>query len=205
MQVSPSKTVILAFTGASGALYGLRLLEVLISLDINIILLISKAGLMVLAQETDLDMPSQPKKIADFFTQRYQARVGQITSYSREDWMAPIASGSSGLTKTMIVCPCTTGCLSAIARGASDNLLERAADVIIKEKGTLVLVIREMPLSEIHLAQMLELSRLGVRIMPACPGFYFKPKVISDLIDFVVARILDQIGVQHSLLPQWGE
>lgn len=198
------KTVILAFTGASGVQYGLRLLELLVLSDINIILLISKAGLMVLASETDLNMPSQPKKIAEFFTQRYGAREGQIVVYGREDWMAPIASGG-GRCKTMIVCPCTTGCLAAIALGTSDNLLERAADVIIKEKGQLILVVREMPLSAIHLEHMLSLSKLGVTIMPACPGFYFKPKTLEDIIDFVVARVLDQIGVKHELLPRWGE
>ncbi len=198
------KTVIVAFTGASGVQYGLRLLELLVQSDINIILLISKAGLMVVASETNLEMPSQPKKIAEFFTQRYKAREDQITAYGREDWMAPIASGGGGCN-TMIVCPCTTGCLAAIALGTSDNLLERAADVIIKEKGKLVLVVREMPLSAIHLEHMLNLSKLGVTIMPACPGFYFKPKTLEDIIDFVVARILYQIDVKHALLPRWGE
>ena len=198
------KTVIVAFTGASGVQYGLRLLALLVKSDINIILLISKAGLMVLASETDLEMPSQPKKIAEFFMQLYKAKEGQITAYGREDWMAPIASGG-GRCKTMIVCPCTTGCLAAIALGTSDNLLERAADVIIKEKGKLILVVREMPLSAIHLEHMLSLSKLGVTIMPACPGFYFKPKTLEDIVDFVVARVLDQIDVKHELLPRWGE
>lgn len=202
-QLAP-KSVILAFTGASGAQYGLRLLEVLIHANIEVILLISKAGLMVLASETDLDLPSQPKQIAAFFTQKYGAKEGQITSYSREDWLAPIASGRGGASRTMVVCPCTTGCLSAIATGASDNLLERAADVIIKEKGNLILVVREMPLSSIHLSHMFELSRIGVTIMPACPGFYFKPTSLEEIIDFVVACILDQIGVEHSI-ARWGD
>lgn len=204
MLAVPPQTITLAFTGASGAQYGLRLLEVLVALDINVNLLISKAGLMVLATETDLALPSQPKKITELLTQRYHAREGQIVTYGREDWMSPLASGS-GHCKTMIVCPCTTGCLAAIAMGVSDNLLERAADVVIKEKGKLILVVREMPLSAIHLEHMLRLSQLGVTIMPAAPGFYFKPKTLEDMIDFMVARILDQVGIAHTLLPHWGE
>jgi len=197
-------TITLAFTGASGAQYGLRLLEMLVLSDNNIILLISKAGLMVLAMEMDLPIPSQPKKMAEFFTELYNAKPGQIVAYAREDWTAPVASGS-GHCKTMVICPCTTGCLAAIALGTSDNLLERAADVIIKEQGKLILVVREMPLSAIHLEHMLSLSKLGVTIMPACPGFYFKPQNIQDIIDFVVARILDQLNIQHELLPSWGK
>ncbi len=105
----------------------------------------------------------------------------------------------------MVVCPCSSGTLAAIACGTSDNLLERAADVIIKEQRKLILVPREMPLSPIHLEHMLTLSRMGVVIMPACPGFYQRPRSVDDLVDFVVARILDHLGVDHVLLPRWGE
>jgi len=122
---------------------------------------------------------------------------------ARDNWMSPVASGSSA-PKQMIVCPCSTGTLSAIANGASDNLLERAADVVIKEKGQLILVPREMPYSAIHLENMLKLARLNVTIMPASPGFYQQPKTVEDLVDFVVARVLDHIGVPQSLLPRWG-
>ena len=104
----------------------------------------------------------------------------------------------------MVVCPCSAGCLSAIALGASNNLLERAADVVIKEQGKLLLVVRESPLSPIHLEHMLSLAKLGVCIMPASPGFYFKPQSVGDLVDFVVARILDHIQVPHRLSERWG-
>ena len=114
-----------------------------------------------------------------------------------------MASGSAA-PKQMVVCPCSTGSLSAIANGASDNLVERAADVVIKERGQLILVPREMPLSSIHLEHMLKLSQMGVTIMPAAPGFYHQPKSISDLVDFVVARILDHLGLDQQLMARWG-
>ena len=104
----------------------------------------------------------------------------------------------------MVICPCSTGTLSAVANGACDNLIERAADVVIKEKGQLIVVPREMPLSSIHLEHMLTLSNIGATIMPAAPGFYHQPKQVSDLVDFVVARILDHLGVEQSLVNPWG-
>jgi 4-hydroxy-3-polyprenylbenzoate decarboxylase len=122
---------------------------------------------------------------------------------ARDNWFSPVASGSSA-PKQMIVCPCSTGTLSAIAIGASDNLIERAADVVIKEKGQLILVPRETPLNAIHLENMLKLSRLGVTIMPASPGFYQAAKSVDDLVVFMVARLLDHLAVEHSLLPRWG-
>ena len=199
-----SSKITLAITGASGSQYGLRLLELLVQSEIEVHLVISKAGLLVLATEADLPIPSNPKKMTTFFTEHFKARPGQITAYAKEDWMSPVASGS-GAPKTMIVCPCSTGTLAGIASGISDNLIERAADVVIKESGRLILVVREMPFSAIHLKHMLSLSELGVTIMPANPGFYFKPQSVADIIDFVVARILDQVGIQHTLQPRWGE
>lgn len=199
-----SKEITLAFAGASGVAYGLRLLEQLVQAKMSISVVISPAGHMVIDDETDLKLPGNPQKIAEFFTQRFQAQAGQIKVYSKDQWSSPLASGS-GAPKTMVVCPCSAGCLSAIAVGASNNLLERAADVVIKEKGQLILVVREMPLSPIHLEHMLSLARLGVCIMPASPGFYFRPEKVEDLVDFVVARILDHIGVVHQLGQRWGQ
>ena len=117
--------------------------------------------------------------------------------------MAPVASGSNA-PRAMVICPCSTGTLSAIACGASNNLIERAADVMLKEQKKLILVSREMPLSTIHLENMLKLARMGCVMMPASPGFYQRPEQISDLIDFVVARILDQLQIEQQLMPPWG-
>ncbi len=201
--MNETREITLAFAGASGAQYGLRLLEQLVLANARISLVISPAGHLVIHDETDLKVPGNPQKIAEYFQERFSAAPGQIKAYGKDQWSSPLASGT-GAPKTMIVCPCSTGCLSAIAVGASDNLLERAADVVIKEQGKLVLVIREMPLSAIHLEHMLNLARLGVCIMPASPGFYFRPQSVEDLVDFTVARILDQIGVAHTLSQRWG-
>ena len=198
------KHVILAFTGASGAPYGLRLLQLLLQADCQVDLIFSKAAQMVLAMETDLNLPARPADIADFFSNLHQAKADQLRVFGRDDWMAPAASGSH-TAGAMVVCPCTAGTLAAIANGMSDNLIERAADVMIKEQRKLILVPREAPFSAIHLENMLKLARLGVCIMPANPGFYYKPKTIEDLVDFVVARILDHLEMEHNLLPRWGE
>ena len=193
----------LAMTGASGAVYGLRLLECLIKAGQPVNLLVSPPAQIVLAMETDLKLPGAPKEMQKFFEKYYSARPGQLQVFGKEQWTAPVASGS-GVSRAMVVCPCTSGTLAAIACGTSDNLLERAADVVIKEQRKLVLVPREMPLSAIHLEHMLKLSRLGVVIMPASPGFYHHPASIKDLVDFVVARILDHLDVKHDLVPRWG-
>ena len=191
-------------TGASGAAYGLRLLEELVKANIQIRLLISRPGQIVINTETELNIPARASEIESFFTQRYSAKPGQITVYEREQWMAPIASGS-GVSDATVVCPCTTGTLSSIAVGSSRNLLERAADVALKERKKLILVIRETPFSDIHLENMLKLSRMGAVIMPANPGFYHLPQNLDDIINFMVARILDHLEIKHQLLPNWGE
>ncbi len=197
-------TVTLIMTGASGAQYGLRLLEELVKAGISISFLLSKPAQIVIKTETDLKIPSRASEIETFFTELYSAKKGQIKAYEREQWMAPIASGS-GVSDATIVCPCTTGTLSSIAVGSSKNLLERAADVAIKERKKLILVIRETPLSDIHLENMLKLSRMNVIIMPANPGFYQNPQSIEDLIDFMVAKILDHLEIDHNLIPKWGD
>ncbi|WP_447556089.1 flavin prenyltransferase UbiX [Vreelandella sp. EE22] len=193
-----------ALTGASGAQYGLRLIEVLVSAGHEVWVLISKAAHMVIATETDVELPAKPERLQEALTALSGAQPGQIRCFGREDWMAPVASGS-GAPSAMVICPCSTGTLSAVATGASNNLIERAADVAIKERRTLVMVPRETPFSAIHLEHMLTLSRLGVVVLPAAPGFYHRPNSIEDLVDFIVARILNQLGIAHTLMPRWGE
>jgi 4-hydroxy-3-polyprenylbenzoate decarboxylase len=138
------------------------------------------------------------------FSERYGARDGQIAVFARDDWLAPVASGSNP-ADAMAVCPCTVGTLGAIAHGLADNLIERAADVMLKERRPLVLVPRETPLSAIHLENMLKLANAGAVILPPAPGFYMQPQSVADLVDFVVARVLDQLHVPHELVPRWGE
>jgi len=196
--------VILALTGASGVQYALRLLECLLDAGTPVYLMISKAAQIVLSMETELKVPAKSTDIARFFTELYKAEAGQLDVFSQEQWTAPIASGSHK-AKSMVVCPCTTGTLAAIANGNSDNLLERAADVMLKERRQLIMVVRETPFSHIHLENMLRLSQAGATIMPANPGFYHKPESLDDIIDFMVSRILDHLNISHNLLPCWGE
>ena len=200
---SPSNAVALALTGASGAAYGLRLLECLLAAGKTVYLMVSAPGLMVIAEETDLQLPGRPAEMQVYLSGRYQAREGQLHVLGRDQWYSPPASGSSA-PGSMVVCPCTSGTLSAIANGASDNLIERAADVALKEQRKLILVPREMPLSAIHLENMLKLARLGVVILPASPGFYHHPRRVEDLVDFVVARVLEHLGVEQRLIPPWA-
>ncbi len=199
-----SQRVTLAITGASGVQYALRLMECLVAADVQVLLMISRAAQVVAATETELSIPGATAAQQEYFSQLFDARTDQIKVFSREQWMAPVASGS-GAPATMVVCPCSTGTLSAIATGASNNLIERAADVALKERRQLVLVPREAPYSEIHLENMLKLTRMGAVILPASPGFYHKPETINDMIDFVVARILSQIGIEQSFMPRWGD
>ena len=196
--------ITLAITGASGAQYGMRLLECLLQAEQSVNLLISSAAQVVISTETTHKMGSRPEEIATYFNQLYSAKPGQLQVFGKEQWMAPIASGS-GAARAMVVCPCSSATLSSIACGASDNLIERAADVMLKEQRQLILVTREMPVSAIHLENMLKLARLGVAILPASPGFYHQPKTIDDLVDFVVARIMDHLQIEHNLIPRWGE
>lgn len=199
-----SRRVTLAVTGASGAQYALRLLECLVKADVEVYFLISQAAQLVVATETDIKLPPKSQALELFLTERYSAREGQIRVFGKQDWMSPVASGS-GAPSAMVVCPCSTGSLSAIAAGASNNLIERAADVALKERRKLILVPREAPYSTVHLENMLKLSQMGAVILPASPGFYHKPESVDDLVDFVVARILNQLGIEQDLLARWGE
>ena len=196
--------VSLAITGASGAAYGLRLLECLLGANKQVYLMVSAPGQMVIAMETGLKLPSKPTEMAALLSARYAAQPGQLQVFGKEDWMAPVASGSNA-PAAMVVCPCTAGTLAAIANGISNNLIDRAADVMLKERRKLILVPREMPYSVIHLKNMLRLARAGAVILPANPGFYHNPQRIEDLVDFVVARILDHLEIAHTLTPRWGE
>ncbi|RMG59295.1 MAG: UbiX family flavin prenyltransferase [Gammaproteobacteria bacterium] len=199
----PPRHVTLALTGASGVQYGLRLLEVLLGSRIRCSLLISKPAQVVIGMETDLDLPGRPAEQRRWLAERFNADPELLQVYGQEQWTAPIASGSA-VADAMVVCPCTTGTLCNIAGGASRNLIERAADVSIKERRPLILVLRETPLSSIHLEHMLRLSQAGATIMPASPGFYHRPERLQDLVDFLVARILDHLHVEHELMPPWG-
>jgi 4-hydroxy-3-polyprenylbenzoate decarboxylase len=190
-------------TGASGAQYGLRLLECLLKQPCRVYLLLSRPAQVVINMETEHRLPARAADIQAYFAKLYQAKPGQLQVFEREQWLAPIASGS-GVADVTVVCPCTTGTLSSIACGSSRNLLERAADVALKERKKLILVVRETPFSEIHLENMLKLARMGAIIMPANPGFYQNPQTIQELVDFMVARILDHIGIAHTLIPRWG-
>lgn len=191
-------------TGASGAQYGLRLLECLLQADYHVYLLLSRPAQVVVNMETEHQLPGRAHEIEAYFSQLYQARPGQLQVFEREQWTAPIASGS-GVADATVVCPCTTGTLSAIACGSSRNLIERAADVCLKERKKLILVVRETPFSEIHLENMLKLARMGGIIMPANPGFYHRPTSVQELVDFMVARVLEHLDIPQTLMPRWGE
>lgn len=202
--MTDAKLIAVAITGASGAAYSRRLLEQLLAQQMTVHLMISAAGRIVLADELDWKLPARAGDIQKQLVKEFACHPGQIQVYGEQQWSSPLASGSHRVP-TMIVCPCTMGTLSAIACGASDNLINRAADVMMKEQRKLILVPREAPFSAIHLENMLKLARLGVCIMPPNPGFYFRPKTLDDVIDFVVARILDQAGIEHQLQARWGE
>lgn len=197
------KTVALALTGASGLPYGLRLLESLLAADARVWLLYSHAAQLVAKQELDMVLPTQPQEAQRVFSERFKAKEGQLSVFGVQDWYAPLASGSNP-PDAYVICPCSMGTLAKVAAGLADDLIARAADVVLKEGRKLVLVPRETPFSAIHLENMLRLSRAGAVILPPSPGFYHHPESVGDLVDFVVARILDQIGVAHTLVRPWG-
>lgn len=198
-----NKTITLALTGASGAQYGLRLLQVLLAADCRVYLLISRAAEVVIRRETTFSLPEGFAAQQAWFNENFPAPAGHLKLFDRDDWFAPVASGS-GAPEAMVICPASGGTLSALACGASNNLIERAGDVALKERRKLVLVPRESPYSQVHLENMLKLTQMGAIVLPASPGFYQYPKTIEDLVDFVVARILDQLGIAQTLVPTWG-
>jgi 4-hydroxy-3-polyprenylbenzoate decarboxylase len=198
-----NEKITLAITGASGSTYALRLIECLVAANVQLYILCSSAARIVFDTEVGLKLPASPDAASKFLTEKFQAKPEQITVFGKEQWFSPVASGSAA-PKKMIVCPCSTGTLAAISQGMSDNLIERAADVVIKERGQLILVVRETPFSTIHLQNMLTLSQMGVTVMPAAPGFYHQPKSINDLIDFMVGRMLDHLNIEQSIMPRWG-
>ncbi len=186
--VNDTMHLIVAITGCSGVIYGVRLLEACRKLGIETDLIVSQAAEKLLELELD-------KTIKDI-------RKLATRNYSQDDLAAPLASGSVK-TDGMVIAPCSMKTLGAIASGIADNLITRAADVTLKEGRPLVLVPRETPLNLIHLENMVKLKRAGATILPAMPGFYHKPKEISELIDFIVGRILDVLGVEHKLYRRW--
>ncbi len=200
-----TKTICLALTGASGMPYGLRLLDCLLAAGCKVQLLYSQAAQVVARQEMAVDLPSRPSEAKAALLARFpHADPDKLAVYGREEWFAPVASGSNP-PDAMIICPCSMGTLAAIAQGLADNLIERAADVVLKEGRKLVLVPRETPFSAIHLENMLRLSRAGAVILPPSPGFYHHPQSVQDIVDFVVARVIDQVGIAHQLMQRWGE
>jgi 4-hydroxy-3-polyprenylbenzoate decarboxylase len=200
----PLNTVTVALSGASGMAYGLRLLECLLHADLRVTLLVSQAAHIVAKQELGVTLPARAGDLEKQLSARMGAGDGQLRVFGRDDWNAPVASGSNPAA-AMVVCPCSMGTLAAIAHGMSDNLIERAADVTLKENRKLILVPRETPFSALHLENMLKLARMNAVILPANPGFYHRPLSIEGVIDFIVARILDQLSVQHDLMARWGE
>ncbi len=196
--------VLVAMTGASGAAYGLRLIDLLLRAGTTVQVVLSGPGRTVVNTETPLRLGKSPAEIRKgLLAHLARDDDAALRVFGTDDWFAPPASGSNP-PAAVVVCPCTTGTLGAVAAGTSRNLIERAADVALKEGRQLVLVVRETPFSAVHLENMLRLARAGAAILPANPGFYHRPETVSDLVDFVVARILDRIGVEHDLVPRWA-
>jgi 4-hydroxy-3-polyprenylbenzoate decarboxylase len=198
------KTVAVAFTGASGMPYGVRLVECLIKAGVRVWLIYSQAAQIVAKQEMNLVLPTQPREAQRLFAGMFGAKKDQLAVFGRDDWNAPLASGSNP-PDAYVICPCTMGTLGEVAAGMARDLVTRAADVVLKEGRKLIIVPRETPFSAIALENMLKLSRAGAVILPPNPGFYHRPQDVQGVVDFVVARILDQLDVPHQLMPRWGE
>ena len=203
-RLAAQQVITVAFTGASGLPYGLRLLECLLQSGQRVHLVYSKAAQIVAKQEMDFTLPNRPQDAKKMLVKRLGKFSGELHVFGRDDWYAPMASGSNP-GDAMVICPCTMGTLAAVAAGLSDDLITRAADVMLKEKRPLILVPRESPFSAIHLENMLKLAHAGAVILPPNPGFYYHPQSVQELVDFVVARILDHLSVEHTLVKRWGE
>lgn len=191
---------VVGITGASGAIYGVRLSQVLLDQGLNVHLIVTDAGWRVLHDELDWNAGKRQEMLQEHFG----GRAGSFDYHLIADIGATVASGSFR-TKGMVVIPCSMGTLSGIAHGSSDNLLERTADVMLKEGRKLILVPRETPLHAIHLENMLTLSRMGVRMLPAMPAFYNRPRSIDEMVDFLVGKVLDSMDIEHSLYRRWGD
>ena len=206
--IKDTPSFIVALSGASGALYGLTLIRELLAAGFDVDMLITKAGLLITRQEAGLEL-EDPDRIAEDILESFKAGNGDLDIKGRltytppDEMVSPLASGSS-LRRVMIICPCSMGSLARVATGLSTNLIERAADCILKEGGRLVIVPRETPFSTIHLKNMLTLSEMGVTIVPAMPAFYQGPETIEDIINFVTGKILDTLGVENNLYKRWN-
>jgi len=203
MNEARERGIVVAMTGASGAAYGLRLMERLGRMGARLHVLVSDAARLVLREEANLILPEEPGTASETLARHLKLDAGLLACYALDDWFSPAASGSAGIRR-MAVAPCSMGALARIATGASDNLIERAADVMLKEGGRLILMPRETPLSAIHLEHMLKLARLGARIVPAMPGFYHRPETLEDLVDFMVDRLLMQLELTDGSERRWG-
>lgn len=196
------KSIFVALTGASGSVYGLRLVEQLCLNGIEVTLAASCNGTQVCREETGLDLSGDLAKATQRLLVHLEVESG-VEMVHPDDLFCPAASGSAA-PDAMVVAPCSMGTLARIACGTSGNLIERCADVMLKERRPLLLVPRETPLSEIHLRNMLTLSRAGAQIIPAMPAFYHKPDSVIEMVDFVVGKVLDQLGIEHELFRRWG-
>ena len=200
------KKIVVAICGASGSIYGLRLLKALLSMPVSIYLIISKTGFKVLEHETGYASGAGGEHLKSFL-KAYGVVYHKDTSlhiFDEGDFFAPPASGSF-VHDGMVIAPCSMKTLGAIASGIADNLIHRSADVCLKEKRPLIMLTRETPLSHIHLKNMLAATVSGATIMPPCPGFYFNPKTIEELVDSIIARLLAHLKFEHNLIKQWGE
>lgn len=193
----------IAITGASGAPYGLKLLQELVKGGHTVSLCISREGLSILHDEAGLLLNGSETEIQKAVERALKSKKGRLRYFDEDNLHAPIASGSAKVD-AMVVIPCSMKTLSSIAHGFASNLIERAADVMIKEKRKLIIVPRETPLSAIHLRNMLALAELGCHIIPAMPAFYHHPKKIPDMVDFIVGRVMDSMGLANDLSPRWG-
>jgi 4-hydroxy-3-polyprenylbenzoate decarboxylase len=196
------KHIFVALTGASGSMYGLRLAEQLCLNGFQVTFSASCSGTAVCREETGLDLSGDLDKALQRLYAHLEINAG-IRLVHPDDLFCGAASGSSA-PDALVVCPCSMGTLARIAAGTSGNLIERAADVMLKERRPLLLVPRETPLSDIHLENMLKLSRAGARVIPAMPGFYGRPESVLDLVDFMVGKIMDQLGIENDLYTRWG-
>jgi len=202
-ETEAKQSIVVAITGASGSAYALRLIQRLSQAGVLQHILLSDAAKVVLKQEVDLQLPQNSTETTKTLADHLNIPADTMRCYSLNDWFSPAASGSAGIRK-MVVVPCSMGTLARIACGASDNLIERAADVILKERRQLILVPRETPLSSIHLENMLKLSQIGAHIIPAMPGFYHRPETLDDIINFLVDRILDHLDLSNPEATKWG-